>query len=49
MMLSALTSCFDFLRLCSHFQFLLVRRQTADDQRDREVSGVKNCRKEASM
>ena len=49
MMLSALTSCFDFLRLRSQFQFLLVRRQTADDQSDREASRVKNCRKEASM
>ena len=47
MMLSARTSCFDFSRLRSQFQFLLVRRQTADDQSDREASGIKDCRGKA--
>ena len=45
MMLNAGTSCFDFSRLRSQFQFLDLRRETKDRQDDREVSDIKYCRK----
>ena len=38
----------NFLHFRSQFQFLLLRRQTIDDQSDKEVSDIKGCRKKSA-